>query len=63
MLGHAVIDNCPRHANLVHDVKSTDCQRQNVRVCVRACVCVCVCILHIVMLESLLICTLCVSFC
>ena len=57
MLGHAVTDNCPRHADLVHDVKSTDCQRQNVRVCVRACVCVC--ILHIVLLESLLICTLC----
>ena len=62
MLGHAVTDNCPRHADLVHDVKSTDCQRQNVCVCVRACVCVC-CILHIVLLESLLICTLCVSFC
>ena len=31
-------------------------------VCVRACVRACVCVLHIVMLEPLLMCALCVSF-
>ena len=51
------------------------CKRERVTegvkvcVCVSASVCVCacanayVCILHIVMLESFLLCTLCVSFC
>ena len=41
------------------------CVRVCVCVCVRVCVCVCVCvcILHKVMLEPLLMSTLCVSFC
>ena len=41
------------------------CVRDCVRACVRACVRVCVraCILHIVLLEPLIMCTFCVSFC
>ena len=39
------------------------CTRTHMHACVCVCVCVCVCILHIVMLDPMLISTLCVSFC
>ena len=59
-----VLSTAQGHLKTKYDSKILKCVCVcGVCVCVCVCVCMCVCILHIVMLEPLLLLTLCFSFC